>query len=373
VMSKFGDEDAIQKCLAGGTFDLQETDGSGVNAFWICSTVFSKTSLRDIKALLHVARGYQTSEGEHLLLFCALESGGEVGKERLVMVQPSASDYADANYLDARVDLRSARSEAEGLLYTKQELTKPAWRWVVRSSKVEQIIDHLGREKIEIEIQETDPWVLLCATTTISEDEKKGKEDDSDEDAKEKEKRPYKKARMEKEQEKEKEKRDNEEEEKKESIFCVSVDVVDRYIIRLAEMAPYARRQAFSGLWMACRAGNHELLDFLLTPGTPWAIIVKRAFCYRVTECEVGEVIWGEVWREMDLPQRIQSCGQAALMSGNLDLINLLQNRLSAEAFWRNCRFMHNDIDNLFTRVKMISNEFQKHGLLRHKVGIATN
>lgn len=349
--------ESMLRLLSTSNFDLQETDSTGVNAFWICNTVYTKTSLRDIKALLQAARGYQTEDGGPLLLFCALESTDD--RERLVMVQPSEADYVDAGPVDDRTNLCTPQSEAEGMLYSKMDLKKPAWRWVVRKGREEEIVNRLGRKFNIVQEEEeaehaskkrkTDTtsgeWVLLCTTSRDSSTTENPTPSEPEE-----------------------------------SLLYMDVAVVNRYILNLAEMAPYARRQVFSGLWMACRAGNCELLDFLLTPGFPWAAVVKRAFGFSYImespagaqpveerEVSVGDVIWGEVWREMDLPQRTQSCGQAALMSANLDLIRLLQNRLGAEAFWNNCRYMGDTVDGLLMNLNEISSRFEKHGLLRVK------
>lgn len=90
--------------------------------------------------------------------------------------------------------------------------------------------------------------------------------------------------------------------------------------LNLNVMAAYKRDQAFTGFWLACRAGHLEMVKLLLhgfetkvgTP-TPSAWISK-----------LGANSRGEVDRTMDLPMRFTTPFQAALLSGNIDLVNFL-------------------------------------------------
>merc|ERR1712232_677020 len=108
---------------------------------------------------------------------------------------------------------------------------------------------------------------------------------------------------------------------------------------------------------MACRAGNYELLELLLREGTPWSQVVKRAFSSH-------ERVVGEVWREMDLPQRGQSCGQAALMSANLELIKLIESSVGKEIFWENCCFVLDADSELCTHIEAVSRRFDSWRLV---------
>jgi len=85
-------------------------------------------------------------------------------------------------------------------------------------------------------------------------------------------------------------------------------------------MATFARGQAFTGFWLACRSGRFEIVKLLLLgsgsaedAGTPAPWVPKLGVDSR-----------GELDRNMDLPIRFTTPFQAALLSGNIDLVRFL-------------------------------------------------
>jgi len=88
--------------------------------------------------------------------------------------------------------------------------------------------------------------------------------------------------------------------------------------INLNVMADYKRDQAFTGFWLACRAGHLDMVK-LLVLGPEAKHNVPASW---ITKLGVNSP--GELDRNMDLPIRFTTPFQAALLSGNIDLVNFL-------------------------------------------------
>jgi len=89
--------------------------------------------------------------------------------------------------------------------------------------------------------------------------------------------------------------------------------------LNLNVMAAYKRDQAFTGFWLACRAGHLEMVKLLLH-GFEGSSTSAPA----VWASKLGVNSRGETDRTMDLPIRFTTPFQAALMSGNIDLVRFL-------------------------------------------------